>query len=153
MPQQRTIEALERQVKALELRKAGVSYEDIAKALGWAHKSGAFMAVRRQIAMVRREPAEALITLEAERLDKLLMSVWKQAVNGNFGAVDRVLKIMERRAKLLGLDAPTKIAPTNPEGDEEFGADDRYLLGKLLSEPADSGTPNKTSTPDAEAAS
>ena len=60
---------------------------------------------------------------------------------------------MERRAKLLGLDAPTKIAPTNPEGDEEFGADDRYLLGKLLSEPADSGTPNKTSTPDAEAAS
>ena len=60
---------------------------------------------------------------------------------------------MERRAKLLGLDAPTKIAPTNPEGDEEFGADDRYLLGKLLSEPADSGTQGTTSTPDAEAAS
>lgn len=33
-------------------------------------------------------------------------------------AIDRLLKIEERRAKLLGLDKPTKIAPTNPDGDK-----------------------------------
>ena len=30
------------------------------------------------------------------------------------------LRVMERRAKLLGLDAPQKIAPTNPSGENEF---------------------------------
>ena len=33
-------------------------------------------------------------------------------------AIDRLLKIQERRSKLLGLDKPTKIAPTNPDGDK-----------------------------------
>lgn len=31
-------------------------------------------------------------------------------------AIDRLLKIQERRARLLGLDKPTKVAQTNPEG-------------------------------------
>jgi hypothetical protein len=35
-------------------------------------------------------------------------------------AMDRILKIMERRAKLLGLDMPTKIAPTDPSGEKAF---------------------------------
>jgi hypothetical protein len=35
--------------------------------------------------------------------------VWTKALNGDVRAVDSVLRIMERRAKLLGLDAPTKI--------------------------------------------
>lgn len=34
-------------------------------------------------------------------------------------AIDRVLKVSERRARLLGLDTPTKVALTNPEGDKE----------------------------------
>ena len=31
-------------------------------------------------------------------------------------AVDRAVKLMERRAKLLGLDKPTKVASTTPDG-------------------------------------
>lgn len=31
-----------------------------------------------------------------------------------------ILNIVERRCKLLGLDAPTKVAPTNPEGDKPY---------------------------------
>lgn len=31
-----------------------------------------------------------------------------------------VLNTIERRCKLLGLDAPTKVAPTNPAGDEPY---------------------------------
>lgn len=33
-------------------------------------------------------------------------------------AIDRLLKIQERRAKLMGLDKPTKVASTNPAGDK-----------------------------------
>ena len=33
-------------------------------------------------------------------------------------AIDRLLKIQERRARLLGLDKPTKVASTNPNGDK-----------------------------------
>ena len=47
-------------------------------------------------------------TLELERLDKLWFAMYRQATQGNQGAVDRCIRIMERRAKLLGLDAPTK---------------------------------------------
>ena len=60
-----------------------------------------------------QEPADELRTLELERLDRLLLGVWGQAAKGNQGAVDRALKIMERRARLLGLDAPTKVQQEN----------------------------------------
>lgn len=42
-------------------------------------------------------------------------------------AIDKSLKLMERRAKLLGLDAPTKTAFTNPTGDKEAGFVQFYL--------------------------
>lgn len=34
-------------------------------------------------------------------------------------AVDRLLKIQERRSRLLGLDKPTKVAPTTPDGEKQ----------------------------------
>lgn len=42
-------------------------------------------------------------------------------------AVDRLLKIDESERKLLGLDKPTKIAPTNPNGDEPVPMVQVYL--------------------------
>jgi hypothetical protein len=45
---------------------------------------------------------------EAERLDELESAIWPNAMAGNLDAIDRCLAIMERRARLLGLDAPTR---------------------------------------------
>lgn len=42
-------------------------------------------------------------------------------------AVNAALKIMERRARLLGLDTPTKVAMTNPDGDKEASLVQFYL--------------------------
>jgi len=50
-----------------------------------------------------------LRALELLRLDELLNALWDTAIAGDLKAVDRVLKVMERRAKLLGLDAPFEI--------------------------------------------
>ena len=47
--------------------------------------------------------------MELERLSALDAAHWDKAMQGNGEATDRVLRIMERRAKLLGLDAPIKV--------------------------------------------
>jgi hypothetical protein len=43
------------------------------------------------------------------RLDELQVAVWDRAINGDLPAAHCVLKIMDRRAKLLGLDKPEKV--------------------------------------------
>ena len=55
-----------------------------------------------------RENARTVRDLEVKRLDNIMIRRYPQAMDGNQGAVDRMLRIMERRAKLLGLDAPTQ---------------------------------------------
>lgn len=44
--------------------------------------------------------------LDLRRLDSLLLTYWPLAKGGDTDALDRVLKILQRRAKLLGLDLP-----------------------------------------------
>lgn len=44
--------------------------------------------------------------LELDRLDALTKTLWGAASDGDLMAVDRILKIQQRRAALLGLDAP-----------------------------------------------
>ena len=63
----------------------------------------------RALAKLRQgvlEDAEKLRTLELQRLDSLFIKMYEQAENGNQGAVDRCIRIQERRSKLLGLDLP-----------------------------------------------
>jgi hypothetical protein len=47
--------------------------------------------------------------LELDRLDILQRTYWQPAVNGNLRAADFVLRVIDKRAKLLGLDAPIKV--------------------------------------------
>ena len=47
---------------------------------------------------------------ELDRLDKMLQGLWSEARRGNYHSIDRVLRIMERRARYLGLDAPDRVA-------------------------------------------
>ncbi len=108
MANRQAIQVQGRQLQALELRKAGVSYEAIASRLGYRDRSGAYRAVTAALKLTLREPAEELRTLELERLDAMLLALWRRVQAGDEKAVDRVLRIMERRARLLGLDAPLR---------------------------------------------
>lgn len=103
----------EKQRRALELRKAGASYEQIAEAVGYSDRAGAHKAVAAAIKNITREPARDVLTLELERLDTMLVGLWPEARRGNAKAIDRVIRIMDRRASYLGLDAETSIAVTN----------------------------------------
>ena len=104
------LNALDREVSALQLRRAGCSYQQIANRLGYSNRSGAWHAVRAGLAATLQEPADELRGLELERLDHLHVAIWDQAASGNLRAVDRVLTIMKRRSQLLGLDAPRQVA-------------------------------------------
>lgn len=108
----------ERIAKIMTLRKSGATFEQIGQVMGCTMQN-AFGIVTRQLAKINAaasESTEEVRRLELERLDALMMGQWKQATGGHQGAVQAVLRIMERRAKILGLDAPTKIAPTTPDG-------------------------------------
>ena len=111
--------ARERRQKAFEMRKAGASYEQIGKALGISMQA-AHKHVKKhlqQIAEKTDEDAREVLKLELARLDQMLLGLYQNAKSGKEGAVDRVLKIMERRAKLLGIDAPSRRELSGPNGD------------------------------------
>ena len=103
----RQVRAHERHLQALELRKAGVTYEVIAGQLGYANASGARKAVVSALKATLREPAAELRELELARLDAMLLPLWRPVQAGDEKAIDRALRIMERRARLLGLDRKT----------------------------------------------
>lgn len=107
----------ETMVKAAQLRASGASFREIGKALNidftWARD-----LVIRALEQATYESADVMRTQEGERLNRMQRAVWQQALAGDVPAVNTVLKIMERRAKLFGLDAPVKV-----ETDISIGTD------------------------------
>jgi hypothetical protein len=107
----------ERNQRALELHLAGATYERIAQVLGFASKATAHKAVKDALAArPLPEEGEDPATVELARLDAMLVGLWPQARKGNVAAVDRVLKISERRVALMALaNRPaTGSAPVDP---------------------------------------
>jgi hypothetical protein len=100
--------------------------------MGWKTQASAYEAVQRGLADAIQEPADEVRRLELERLDEyarhalrvlatphLLVSqgiavvhpVTEEPLADDgpvLAALDRLIKISERRAKLLGLDAPAR---------------------------------------------
>lgn len=90
----------ENHVRALQLRRAGATYDQIANQLGYADRSGAYRAVRRALDEAVHEPAGESLNLELERLDALMLGLWGKASKGDVKAVDAVLRIMDRRSRV-----------------------------------------------------
>lgn len=121
---QSRIEKAEKQKKALNLRRAGLTFQEIGDTIGCT-RGYAYKLVSRALQEYRTETEEAVKDLratECARIDQVLRGIWPKAINGNLGAIDRFVKLTDQRAKLLGINAPTKIAPTDPSGDNEYGA-------------------------------
>ena len=95
----------ERQQRAAQLRMAGLSYAQIAQQLNYDSISGAYAATQAGFETACNEPTSDIRKLELERLDVLLTGLWASARKGDVASVDRVLKLMERRARYLGLDS------------------------------------------------
>lgn len=105
---QHKTEIAEKKQKCLELRKCGGSFRSIAEqqgiSLGLVHKY--ISEALSEINELTAQDAEQLRELELQRLDTAQLAIAKLVRQGHLGAVDRWLRISERRSKLLGLDAP-----------------------------------------------
>jgi hypothetical protein len=102
------IAAAQRAARALELRSTGATFAEIARRLGYSSKTGAHDAVKRGLDATLRKPADTLRTLDLERLDRLFATHFPRACRGDHQATAACLRIMERQAALLGLDAPVR---------------------------------------------
>jgi hypothetical protein len=132
MPRKRTqkatgaiIESAERTAKAIELRKSGATFKKIGDHFGISAQSAHEM-VTKGLKATLAEPAAELRALAVERLDHMLAAIWKAASNGDLRAQAMVLRIEERRAKLLGLDATQRLEEVAPAEDVKAS-----LLAKL----------------------
>jgi predicted DNA-binding protein (UPF0251 family) len=106
----RTEEQAHIDTDALKLRSLGYTYQRIADHMGCS-KQTAHARVQRALAAIPAEAVDEFRRLEMERLDLVLNVAMDKAMSADKGAlfaVDRVIAIMDRRAKLMGLDAPQK---------------------------------------------
>jgi len=102
--------ALERQAKVLELRKAGVTYDAIAQAVGYADAPAAYRAYKAALANdAFRRTADEMRDLTNRRYEALLRAMWGQAIKGTVPAVDRCLAIMRDIQRLNGTEAPQRV--------------------------------------------
>lgn len=105
----RDVNAAQRAMMALQLRAKKLTYDEIAQQCGYNDRAAAHKAVQRELSRVVVENVEELRREEMMMLDRLQVECWKRMEDGEYGraklfAVDRLLAISERRAKLMGLD-------------------------------------------------
>ncbi|MFF2864519.1 hypothetical protein ACFVSX_32145 [Streptomyces rubiginosohelvolus] len=137
MTQGRLVEAetAARRAKLLAMRRQGIRYDDPRiMELGYASPAAARKDLTRALQNHHdEEAAEAKVyrQQENERLDDLLAAIWDKATTPSpvfnkereivaqeidLKAVDTVLKLIERRAKLNGLDMPQRTELSGPDG-------------------------------------
>jgi len=114
----RRLRSLDKELQALELRKTGMTFRAIGKAMtteerlnghdGRTVQRWVTRALKRDLEKSSEE-VRAIRQLELMRLDDLLSGVYSAAKSGDTFAVNTALKIMERRSKMLGLDTPLLI--------------------------------------------
>lgn len=98
---------------ALVLRGQGKKYKEIGGQMG-VTESRAHQMVKEAIDSISteiRESAFDVLTLELTALNELAARAWKKLGPDGFEpeVVNTLLRIMERRAKYLGLDAPVDV--------------------------------------------
>jgi hypothetical protein len=103
------IAAAEKQRQALELRKLGVTYAAIAQQLGYAGPSSAEKAVSSALRKTLQEPADELRTLHFLRLEEAWFRLVPKFREGNPAAIRAAISVLQREAKLFGLDAPIRV--------------------------------------------
>jgi hypothetical protein len=102
-------DVLEKEQAVVNLRRTGLTWDQIAKRVGYGYPSSARDAYYRANARIVRDDVEELRKIEEDRLDLAQAAIWTKVLQGDYQAIQTLLKIMDRRAKLLGLDQPTKI--------------------------------------------
>lgn len=112
----RRVKTAEMRRKALDLRIAGATYEQIADGLGvsaptaWGHVQAALAESRKTTA----ETADKVRAMELRRLDAIVVGLWPRRTDPR--TADTILRAMDRRASLEGLDEAKRLELTGAGG-------------------------------------
>ena len=93
-----------RRVRAVELKTAGLTYEQIAAELGYANRGTVHHIVSDAPKTQTLEAVGQLRSLEIERLDKLQLALWQKAMDGDVPSAIAVVRCIAARCRLLGLE-------------------------------------------------
>ncbi|MFZ0325574.1 MAG: hypothetical protein WAN48_15755 [Actinomycetes bacterium] len=106
-----TATALLRRSRSVTLAMAGLSYDEIAREVGYANRGTAWRTVTKALEQKVADSVDELRQVEGERLDALQAAVWGQALAGDVAACTAVLKIIDRRIQLFGLNQASTTTP------------------------------------------
>src|SRR5438105_4956156 len=131
----RNIDTAERDAECARLRRDGLGVTEIAKRVGYGSVGSVSKAIERAMMATVQEAGEAARALELEKLDSYIRMALDVARTTHYAhsngrvvmladsdgvakplvddgpvlaALDRLIRLSERRAKLKGLDAPIK---------------------------------------------
>lgn len=101
--------AAEKQRQALELRKAGATYDAIARQLGYAGPSSVKKAIDTALARTLKPVADEYRHIHILRLEGMLLALQPAIRAGDPVSIRSAIRVLERESRLLGLDAPIRV--------------------------------------------
>ena len=109
---QREVAATKRRAEVAKLILRGYTYGEMAKLFD-VSKTTIAKDVKGILAMwveeMKPEQRTDWIIKEMSKLDRMERGIAEKSENGDGNSIDRRLKIMDRRAKMLGIDAPQRL--------------------------------------------
>lgn len=105
-----------RRARALELRTQGLSYDEIAREVGYTSRATAYDVIKQALESRETDSAEQLRALELARLEAVHAALWDDAVGGDVQAVLALLWVLDARCRLLGLYEPARRGQVPQDG-------------------------------------
>ena len=132
-PEEKAAELEAKEAKVLELRRAGFTFQRIAEEVGYATPSGAQRALERIMTRNVPQAPEEFRWQELDRLDRMQVALWPRAMKGDDRAIGTIVRLMERRARLVGIDAPQRIQAevVNYDGTRDIDGDIERIVNIL----------------------
>jgi len=114
---------------ALSLRVSGMSLERIAERLGVdvSTVSRDLAAALKSLAEETKDKTEEFRALTLAQCDEIFAALWPK--RSTPAGAEKLVKVLERRAKLLGLDAPKRNEHTGKDGGPLIGLGDLLAMG------------------------
>lgn len=105
----------DRRQDVLLLRRNGLSIRAIAAKVGISPVTvlADLRAGLQAVIEETKDRAEENRAIDLERIDAAVELAMREIESGNIDAIDKLVKLLDRRAKLLGIDAPTKTDVTS----------------------------------------
>jgi hypothetical protein len=105
----------ENEAKALEGRRRGLPFAAIAQALGIDEMEAEKAFMNALDGEAPDLDPETMRRLDASRLDRMTQGLWGAASSGNARAVEMMLRVMDARARLIAVPAPSALVDSYEE--------------------------------------